>query len=108
MSFRDPTAVVDLSRKFGCEPAAVAADCSNSRRSLGITVRGFSFHVGSQVAEPKKYVEAIGVCAELIAAGAARRVCADWTLLDIGGGFPIAYGGTMQPIREFCRRSARR
>jgi len=27
----------------------------------------------------------------------------DLDLLDIGGGFPIAYGGTMQPIREFCR-----
>ena len=44
-----------------------ARRCSSSRASLGVTVRGFSFHVGSQVAEPKKYVEAIGVCAELIA-----------------------------------------
>ncbi len=71
-------------------------------RSLGVKVQGLSFHVGSQVAEPKKYVEAIGVCAELIERASATGL-ADLNLLDIGGGFPIAYGGTMQPIREFCR-----
>jgi ornithine decarboxylase len=101
LSFRDPTAVVDLSRKFGCEPAAVIPMLELAQ-SLGVTVRGLSFHVGSQVAEPRKYVEAIGVCAELIAHACASGL-ADLNLLDIGGGFPIAYGGTMQPIREFCR-----
>jgi diaminopimelate decarboxylase len=91
LSFRDPTAVVDLSRKFGCEPAAVPPLLALARE-LGVTVRGFSFHVGSQVADPRKYVEAVGVCAELIeqahAFGPTRL-----DLLDIGGGFPIAYGG---------------
>jgi ornithine decarboxylase len=101
LSFRDPTAVVDLSRKFGCEPAAVVAMLELAR-SLGVTVRGLSFHVGSQVAEPKKYVEAIGVCAELIEQASASGL-ADLDLLDIGGGFPIAYGGRMPPIRDFCR-----
>jgi ornithine decarboxylase len=101
LSFRDPTAVVDLSRKFGCEPAAVVPMLELAH-SLGVTVRGLSFHVGSQVAEPKKYVEAIGVCAELITQAGASGL-ADLNLLDIGGGFPIAYGGRMQPIREFCR-----
>jgi len=101
LSFRDPTAVVDLSRKFGCEPAAVVPMLELAQ-SLGVTVRGLSFHVGSQVAEPRKYVEAIGVCAELIEQAITSGL-ADLNLLDIGGGFPIAYGGTMQPIREFCR-----
>jgi len=101
LSFRDPTAVVDLSRKFGCEPAAVPPLLALSRE-LGVNVRGFSFHVGSQVAEPKKYVEAIGVCAELIAQAHAGGHD-ELDLLDIGGGFPIAYGGEVPPIREFCR-----
>ena len=101
LSFRDPTAVVDLSRKFGCEPAAVVPMLELAH-SLGVTVRGLSFHVGSQVAEPKKYVEAIGVCAEVIEHASASGL-ADLNLLDIGGGFPISYGGKMQPIREFCR-----
>ena len=101
VSFRDPTAVVDLSRKFGCEPAAVLPLLELAGR-LGVKIRGLSFHVGSQVAEPKKYVEAIGVCARLIAQSRAAGL-ATMNLLDIGGGFPIAYGGAMQPIREFCR-----
>ena len=101
LSFRDPTAVVDLSRKFGCEPAAVMPMLELAR-NLGVKVRGLSFHVGSQVAEARKYVEAIGVCAELIEQAGASGL-ANLDLLDIGGGFPIAYGGTMQPIREFCR-----
>jgi ornithine decarboxylase len=101
LSFRDPTAVVDLSRKFGCEPAAVPPLLALARE-LGVNVRGFSFHVGSQVAEPKKYVEAIGVCAELIAQAHAGGHD-ELDLLDIGGGFPIAYGGEVPPIREFCR-----
>jgi ornithine decarboxylase len=101
VSFRNPTAVVDLSRKFGCEPAAVPA-LLELARSAGVNVRGLSFHVGSQVADPAKYVEAIGACAEIISAARAAGV-ADLDILDIGGGFPIAYGGAMQPIREFCR-----
>jgi ornithine decarboxylase len=101
LSFRDPTAVVDLSRKFGCEPAAVMPMLELAR-NLGVKVRGLSFHVGSQVAEPQKYVEAIGVCAELIEQAGASGL-ANLDLLDIGGGFPIGYGGRMQPIREFCR-----
>jgi ornithine decarboxylase len=100
VSFRDPTAVVDLSRKFGCEPAAVAP-LLELARSLGIRVRGLSFHVGSQVREPKKYVEAIGVCAELIAQARAAGL-AQLDLLDIGGGFPIGYRGKVPPIRQFC------
>jgi ornithine decarboxylase len=100
LSFRDPTAVVDLSRKFGCEPAA-ALPLLELAHSLGIHVRGFSFHVGSQVAEPRKYVEAIGVCAELITQARAAGL-AELDLLDIGGGFPIAYSGRTVPIRTFC------
>ena len=101
LSFRDPTAVVDLSRKFGCEPAAVLPLLSLARK-LGVRVRGLSFHVGSQVADPSKYVEAIGVCAELIASADQSGVAA-LDVLDIGGGFPIPYHDERLPIRQFCR-----
>ena len=40
-----------------------AADARAWPQGLGITVRGLSFHVGSQVADPAKYVEAIDACA---------------------------------------------
>ncbi len=100
VSFRNPAAVVDLSRKFGCEPAA-ARQMLEVARGLGVRVRGLSFHVGSQVADPTKYVEAIDACREIMIE--ARRDGHALDVLDIGGGFPVAYAGAPPKIREFCR-----
>jgi ornithine decarboxylase len=100
VSFRNPSAVVDLSRKFGCEPAAVRPMLEIAR-GLGVRVRGLSFHVGSQVADPTKYVEAIDACREIMIEG--RRDGHELEVLDIGGGFPVAYAGTLPKIRDFCR-----
>ena len=101
VSFRSPTAVVDLSRKFGCEPAAVRPLLDLARR-LGVRVRGLSFHVGSQVADPSKYVEAIDACREIMVR-ARQAGEAELDILDVGGGFPVSYGGGVQSIRQFCR-----
>jgi len=101
VSFRNPAAVVDLSRKFGCEPAAVPPLLALARE-LGVKVRGLSFHVGSQVADPSKYVEAIDACRELVL-DARRNGLADLDVLDIGGGFPVPYGGRVATIGTFCR-----
>ena len=97
VSFRNPAAVVDLSRKFGCEPVA-ARPLLSLARSLGVGVSGLSFHVGSQVADPAKYVEAIGACRELIEQARLDGV-ADLTTLDIGGGFPVSYRYELPGIR---------
>ena len=101
LSFRDPSAIVDLSRKFGCEPGAVPTMLELAR-SLGVRVKGLSFHVGSQVANASKYVEAIAVCREIIQRS-ARSGLAELDTLDIGGGFPIPYHGETTPIGQFCR-----
>jgi ornithine decarboxylase len=101
VSFRNPAAVVDLSRKFGCEPAAVPP-LLGLARDLGVRVRGLSFHVGSQVAEPSRYVEAIDSCREVMQE-ATQRGLAKLDVLDIGGGFPVAYGTRVAPIASFCR-----
>jgi ornithine decarboxylase len=101
LSFRDPSAVVDLSRKFGCEPGAVPAMLELAQ-ALGIRVRGLSFHVGSQVASAAKYVEAIAACREIIERAEQSRL-ANLDLLDIGGGFPVPYHGEATPIGQFCR-----
>ncbi len=61
VSFRAPGAVSDLSRKFGCDPEA-ALELARLAAKLGVTVRGFSFHVGSQAPVPLKHVEAIEAC----------------------------------------------
>ncbi len=100
VSFRSPGAVCDLSRKFGCDPEA-ALDLARLAADLGIDVCGYSFHVGSQVADAAKYVEAIGVCARLLGA-AHRQQLGSCNTLDIGGGFPIDYTERAADIGRLC------
>ena len=98
--FRSPTAVCDLSKKFGCEPGAVLGLIETARR-LGVRVRGLSFHVGSQATDPSKYIEAIHACTNLIAEALLAGL-PSLDVLDIGGGFPVAYNDAVMPIDEFC------
>jgi ornithine decarboxylase len=100
VSFRSPDAVCDLSRKFGCDPDDAPALLEQARR-IGMRVRGFSFHVGSQAIDPAKHVEAIEVCIGLTER-ARRDGLADIDMLDIGGGFPVDYVKPVMPIEEFC------
>jgi ornithine decarboxylase len=101
VSFRSPNAVVDLSRKFGCEPGAVLGLIEQAR-SLGVRVRGLSFHVGSQATDPAKYVEAIHACTNLMAEALLAGL-PSLDVLDIGGGFPVAYSTDVPAIDDFCR-----
>ena len=100
VGFRSRDAVVDLARKYGCRAEDVP-QLLEQARSLGITVTGLSFHVGSQTISPDAHVEAVRESAEIIAfcrnAGLARL-----DLLDIGGGFPAAYSDDIPGIEDFC------
>ncbi|KPJ82228.1 MAG: ornithine decarboxylase [Gammaproteobacteria bacterium SG8_30] len=99
VSFRSPAAVVDLSRKFGCDPEA-APGLIGQAREAGIRVAGLSFHVGSQSRTPDTKVRAIEVCT-----GILRRAASSLSappVLDIGGGFPIDYLEPASPIDAFC------
>ena len=98
--FRSPTAVCDLSKKFGCEPGAVLGLIEQARR-LGVRVRGLSFHVGSQATDPSKYIEAVQACTNLIAEALLAGL-PSLDVLDIGGGFPVQYTDAVMPIGEFC------
>ena len=100
VSFRNPGAVCDLSRKFGCDPEDALA-LAQLAASIGVDVQGFSFHVGSQAADPLKHVEAIEACTRLLAAARRARL-GTLDTLDIGGGFPIDYLQHAVDIRRFC------
>jgi ornithine decarboxylase len=100
VSFRSPGVVSDLSRKFGCDPED-ALELARLAAKLGIPVRGFSFHVGSQAPDARKHVEAIAVCAKLLA-DARREKLGRFDTLDIGGGFPIEYRQPVDSIGRFC------
>jgi ornithine decarboxylase len=99
VSFSSPEARCDLSRKFGCEPEAVA-DLFRLAAELRVKIDGLSFHVGSQAAGPAMFVEAIARCGELMRL--ATQAGHTPSILDIGGGFPVDYLLRCMPIEEFC------
>ncbi|GFE83097.1 ornithine decarboxylase [Steroidobacter agaridevorans] len=101
VSFRSPNAVVDLSKKFGCAPGDVLGLIEQARR-LGVRVKGLSFHVGSQATDPAKYVEAVQACTNIMAEAVLAGL-PSLDVLDIGGGYPVAYNDEVTPIDEFCR-----
>ncbi len=100
VSFRSPGAACDLSRKFGCDPEGLL-DLARLAADLGISVRGLSFHAGSQAADATKHVEAVKACAQLMRVARREKLGALDTL-DIGGGFPIDYAQPVQDIGRFC------
>ncbi|HEY4443012.1 MAG TPA: type III PLP-dependent enzyme [Steroidobacteraceae bacterium] len=99
VSFSSPEARCDLSRKFGCDPEAVA-ELFQLAAELRIKIDGLSFHVGSQAAGPAMFVEAIARCDELLRL--ATQAGHTPGILDIGGGFPVDYLQRSMPIEEFC------
>ncbi len=100
VSFPNPSARVDLSRKFGCaiEDVHELLAAADARR---IHVKGLSFHVGSQVPDASAHVLAIERCAEVMATR-RRDAVAPLSIIDIGGGFPVSYDGNVDDIELFC------
>ncbi|MGB5132756.1 MAG: type III PLP-dependent enzyme, partial [Steroidobacteraceae bacterium] len=101
MAHRSADAMVDLSRKFGCDRDATITLAEAAARA-GIKVIGISFHVGSQVGSAEAHVRAVEISASVIAEAAGRGL-PPMTVLDIGGGFPIDYLRPALAIDEFCR-----
>jgi ornithine decarboxylase len=99
VAFSSPEARCDLSRKFGCEPEAVAG-LFQLAAELRIKIDGLSFHVGSQAAGPAMFVEAIARCGDVLRLAAQMGHTPG--ILDIGGGFPVDYLQSCMPIEEFC------
>ena len=89
IGFRSDSAMIDLSRKFGCTPEQVP-DIVQQASAMGAHIRGLSFHVGSQSLTPDMHVYAIHRCAELIV-DIEKSTGRPMNVLDIGGGFPVDY-----------------
>ncbi len=83
-------AVLDLSGKFGAEAADAVALLRAARPHAARL--GIAFHVGSQCLEPLAWRRAMAVARETIQqAGVAIDI------VDVGGGFPVAYPGVEIP-----------
>lgn len=70
--------------KFGAPPDEIAGLLSLAV-TLGLSIVGFSFHVGSGATEPQLYIKAMEQC--LGAMELAKGVGMSPTIIDIGGGF---------------------
>lgn len=101
LSFPNPNAVVNLSKKFGLSVEEAPAFLSKAA-GLGVHIKGLSFHVGSQSRLYQSHVDAVKTCAEIIEISRKTRDV-PMSILDIGGGFPINYDGTGIDIEEFCK-----
>jgi ornithine decarboxylase len=83
-------AMYDLSGKFGAAASDAVALLRAARPHAAML--GVSFHVGSQCLEPAAYARAIALAAQVIR---DSGVAVD--LLDVGGGFPVAYPDVVPP-----------
>ncbi|WP_373280260.1 type III PLP-dependent enzyme [Palleronia aestuarii] len=81
-----------LTRKFGCARDR-ALPLLRYAAELGLTPRGLSFHVGSQTREAAMWAPTLDQIAAVWHAARAEGIALD--LLNIGGGFPAAYGGAL-------------
>lgn len=75
---------LDLSGKFGAtadDAVALLQACAAVSRRVGL-----SFHVGSQCCDPAAWSRALELAADVV-----RRAGVALAVLDVGGGFPVAY-----------------
>ena len=73
--------MVELSSKFGCEPAEAVELILAAFRG-GLVVEGLSFHVGSQCTNFENFVQALNIAAAIMAEARSRGH--EIKILDIG------------------------
>ncbi len=89
------SAMYDLSGKFGAAHADAVALLRAARPHAAKL--GVSFHVGSQCLEPAAYARAIALAGAVI-----REAGVPVEVLDVGGGYPVAYPEiTPPPLSAF-------
>jgi ornithine decarboxylase len=96
LAFRNPAAKSDLSSKFGVEPTGAELLVKHVI-AAGVQFAGFSFHIGSQSASAQPYGTALRDTLDLIA-HIAESLGVRSRVIDIGGGFPVAYREPMPSI----------
>jgi len=91
--------MVELSSKFGCD-SGEAVDLILEAFRIGLVVEGLSFHVGSQCTNFENFVQALNLSAAVMQEAASRGH--EIRILDIGGGFPVAYDAHVKPLAELA------
>jgi len=99
LSFPNPTALADLSSKFGLFPVEVR-EVLDYAAELGVRIVGFSYHVGSQNSDLVIVRESVVQAIALLDAARSAGHPAD--LVDLGGGFPVEYDRPVPAIGAFA------
>jgi len=81
----DSNSLCKLGLKFGASPSA-ARELLEKAKEMGINVIGVSFHVGSGCFASSAFKDAVLVARYVFDIG--KELGFDFTLLDVGGGFP--------------------
>jgi len=98
------SSLINLSAKFGAfEPDAVPLMLA--AREAGLSVRGMSFHVGSQCRAPEDFHSALVQARRIWDAAADAGITLE--VLDIGGGFPAPYRDSVLSLDAYSRSLAR-
>uniref|UniRef100_A0A182RVB0 ornithine decarboxylase n=1 Tax=Anopheles funestus TaxID=62324 RepID=A0A182RVB0_ANOFN len=87
-----------LGKKFGCDPIVEAPELLRYAATLRMNVIGISFHVGSDCDEHQVYYDAVKIAKDLF--DYAKTLGYEFSLLDIGGGFP---GDNNKPIDRYAK-----
>lgn len=91
---------VEMSSKFGLEPGE-ALQLIRQSFDAGLVVEGLSFHVGSQCTNFDNYTNALQIAAEIF--NDARKAGYGLKIVDIGGGFPVAYNENVPHLEKLGR-----
>lgn len=84
--YDDSTAIYCFGKKFGVDTATEAEDLLLTAQSLDLNVIGISFHIGSGSKNPETFSNAIATAKNAFDIG--TRIGFEFSLLDIGGGYP--------------------
>jgi len=99
----DSNSLCKLGLKFGASPSA-ARELLEKAKELEINVIGVSFHVGSGCFAASAFNDAVIVARNVFDIG--KELGFDFTLLDVGGGFPgsdsenISFGEVCEVLRN--------
>ena len=91
---------VEMSSKFGAEPGE-AKDLIDYAASMGLTVEGLSFHVGSQCVNFSNYTTALEITSDIF--NDSRNRGHNMNIIDIGGGFPVPYDSLAPKITDLAK-----
>src|SRR5579863_4453210 len=94
------SSLINLSAKFGAfEPDAIPL--MFAARDKGLSVRGMSFHVGSQCRAPEDFLTALTQARRIWNRAAAAGI--ELEVLDVGGGLPAPYRDSVLTLEAYSR-----